>query len=107
MLNRDEVVQAIDLHRRSYNLLRWLSTAISKGFIRFDRAHAYMDESEAAAEWIERHYLNLPPSCRPEHEQLKPFAQFFAAYLTTSFDLVKQPGGQVITSCGCYCPICT
>jgi hypothetical protein len=107
MLNREELFQAVDLHERSYNLLLWLSTAISKGIIKFDRAHDYMDESEAAAAWIQGHFLNLPPNCRPDkHEQLKPFAQFFATYLTTSFDLQKRPDKRLKSECGCLCPIC-
>jgi hypothetical protein len=107
MLNREEVHRAVDLHRRSYNLLRWLTTAVSKGVIRFDRAHDYLDEGEAAKEWIERHYLNLPPDCRPETEDLQPFAKFFATYLTTSFDLVKQPKQRLYSECGCGCPMCS
>lgn len=31
MLKPDELTLAVDLHRRSYNLLLWLRTAISKG----------------------------------------------------------------------------
>ena len=107
MLNRDDVYIAVDLHRRSYNLLRWLSTAVSKGVIRFDRAHDYLDEAEAAKEWIEGHYLNLPPDCRPASDQLGAFAKFFATYLTTSFELVKVPVARLISSCGCSCPMCT
>ena len=108
MLDREELFQAVDLHQRSYNLLLWLSTAIGRGFVQFDRAHEYMDEAEVAAHWIEGHFHNLPPDCRPEHhDQLKPFAQFFATYLTTSFDLVKRPGEQLTSECGCYCSICT
>ena len=107
MLNRDEVHRAVNLHRQSYNLLRWLTTAVSKGVIRFDRAHDYLDEAEVAKEWIERHFLNLPPDCRPESEELGPFAKFFATYLTTSFDLVKQPGQRLYSECGCPCPMCS
>ena len=106
MFDREELELAVDLHARAYNLLRWVSTAITKGVIQFDRAHDYLDESEAARDWIERHFLNLPPSCRPEFDQLEPFAKYFATYLTTSFELVKQPGVQVQSSCGCFCPIC-
>lgn len=106
MLKPEEVFQAIDLHQRSYNLLMWLSAAVSKGIIRFDRAHDYMDEAEAAEDWIEGHYLNLPAHCRPGREQLPAFARFFATYLTTSFELVKKPGQQLTSPCGCYCPLC-
>ena len=107
MLDREEIHSAVNLQRKSYNLLRWLTTAVSKGMIRFDRAHDYLDEAEAAKEWIERHYLNLPLDCRPETEELEPFAKFFATYLTTSFDLVKQPGQRLYTECGCHCPMCS
>lgn len=107
MFKRDEVDQAVDLHCRSYNLLRWMSTAISKGIIQFDRAHDYMDEAAAAKEWIERHFLNLPPSCRPAIDHLEAFARFFATYLTTSFELVEKPGEKLTSSCSCYCSICT
>jgi hypothetical protein len=48
MLDRDEVYLAVDLHSRSYNLLLWLSTAMSKKFIQFDHAHDYLDEVGAA-----------------------------------------------------------
>jgi hypothetical protein len=106
MLKREEVIQAIDLHQRSYNLLLWLSAAVSKGLIRFDRAHDYMDEAEAAEDWIKGHYDNLPANCRPKRDQLPAFARFFATYLTTSFDLVKRPGQQLTSQCGCYCPLC-
>lgn len=106
MLKPDELVQAVDLHRRSYNLLLWLRTAISKGVIQSTRAHEYMDEAEAAEDWIEGHYLNLPPNCRPEREQLKPFSRFFATYLTTSFELIDQPVQRMESKCGCRCPIC-
>ena len=106
MLNREEVQTAVELQRQSYNLLRWLSTAITKGVIRFDRAHDYLDEAGAARDWVERHYLNLPPDCRPESEQLGPFAHFFATYLITSFELVKDPNPQTYSRCGCDCPMC-
>ncbi len=108
MLDREELFQAVDLHQRSYNLLLWLSTAIEKGFVQFNRAHDFMDEAEVAADWIQGHLLNLPPECRPEqHEQLKPFAQFFATYLTTSFDLVKEPGKRLEPYGSCTCPMCS
>lgn len=106
MFVREEIVCALDLHRRSYRLLKWLAGAIERGFIQFNRAHEYMDQNEAAKEWIESHLLNLPPNCRPELEQLGVFAQFFATYLTTSFDLVSSPAKRLTTACGCYCSFC-
>lgn len=107
MIDRNELQRAIDLHRRSYSLLRWLGTSVSKGVIRIDRAHDYMDEAEAARDWIERHYLNLPLDCRPATDELGAFAQFFATYLTTSFDFVKNPMQRRYSECGCPCSMCS
>ncbi len=107
MFVRDEIYQAVDLHQRSYNLVKWLGTAMKKGFIQFNRAHEYMDMDAAAKEWIENHLLNLPPNCRPESEGLDQFAKYFSTYLTTSFDLVPKPGWQLSSECGCYCSFCT
>lgn len=106
MFVRDELSRAVDLHRRSYNLLKWLSSALSRGFIQFNRAHEYMDQNEAAKAWIESHLLNLPLDCRPEHDELEQFARFFATYLTTSFELVEKPATQLTSGCGCYCSFC-
>ena len=106
MLKRDEILQAVELHRRSYKLLRWLSTAIDKGVVGFARAHDYMDEAAAAEDWIKEHYASLPASCRPATDQVAPFAKFFATYLTTSFDLIEQPGQELKSGCGCFCPLC-
>lgn len=106
MFVREEISRALDLHRKSYNLLKWLATAINRGFIQFDHAHEYMDQNEAATEWIKRHLLNLPPNCRPDSNDIDMFARFFATYLTTSFDLAVLPGKRLTTVCGCYCSFC-
>ena len=60
MLNPKNMGHAVDLQERSYRLLRWLSSAVSEGTIRFEQAHRYSTVPEAAQEWIRRNYLNLP-----------------------------------------------
>jgi hypothetical protein len=96
MLKREEIQLAVELQRRSYNLVRWLSSAVAKGVIYFDRAHDYMDEAEAAEEWIRRHYENLPPDCRPSNlDQLTPFAKFSFASKVRNRTWIR-----VSTTCG-------
>src|SRR5262245_34446574 len=106
MLDAREVTLAADLHRRSYNLLRWLATALDRGTVSFDRVHQTMDAAASAKDWMELHFHKLPSTCRPEREALDAFARFFATYLTTSFDLASDPG-KVLWSDGCSCPYCT
>jgi len=110
MFNQTELTKAIELQKKSFILLKWLESAISQGFVSASAAHSYSSASEAAFEWISRHYSNIPPDCRPERparEELEPFANMFSSYLLTSFDLVENPGMKRVSKCGCSCPICS
>lgn len=110
MLDPGRLEQAIDLQRRSYALLKWMSEAIPRGFISFATAHDYADSARAALAWISEHFDNLPPAGRPpsrDPETLSRFANFFSSYLETSFDLDEKPGKRLESHCGCYCPFCT
>ncbi len=108
MLERAELERAIDIQSRSYMLLRWLSGAVSKGFIAANRAHEFADVSDSAFAWIEDHLQNFPTDARPESKSdLRAFANFFSTYVMTSFDIVEEPGVRKTSPCGCYCPWCT
>jgi hypothetical protein len=110
VLNEAEITTAVDLHRRAYQLLRWLEQAIRDGKILFDQAHEVTSVAEAARQWVERHYFTLPPRCRPNDpsgSQLEQFANLVASYLTASFDLIEEPGKRKASDCGCWCPFCT
>lgn len=107
MLPADRLILAIDIQSRSYKLFRWLGEAINRGFIPAARAHEYASAADATLDWIEQHYLNIPEPARPDRRWLKEFAQFFATYLTTSFDILEQPRKIAMSRCGCYCWHCT
>jgi hypothetical protein len=101
--------ETIDLQRRSYALLKWLANAIPRGFISFDTAHDYADSAESALAWLGEHFDNLPPAARPptrDGKTMRRFANCFASYLETSFDLEEKPGTRLKSPCGCYCPYC-
>ena len=107
MLPPDRLQLAIDIQSRSYKLLRWVAEGIGKGFITYSRAHEYADVGDSARDWVEEHYLNLPANARPERTQLRPFANFFATYVVSSFDIVEQPGMRRVDPCGCGCRFCS
>lgn len=107
MLPVDDLTLAIDIHSRSYKLLRWVSDAVERGFISGIRAHEYADVADVALDWVEQHYLNFPIEMRPNHRHLSQFANYFSTYVLTSFDIIEQPGMQLESSCGCYCPMCS
>lgn len=107
MLPSDKLTLAIEIHQRSYKLLRWVSDAIHKGFISVSRAHENGNVADNAFEWIEQHYFNLPPESRPDRSYLREFSNFFSTYVLTSFDLIQSPGNRLRSDCGCYCPWCS
>ncbi|MBI5687946.1 MAG: hypothetical protein HZC54_22980 [Verrucomicrobia bacterium] len=106
MLPPDQIRTAVAIQKKSYKLLLWLGDAIDRGLITFKKSHDDVSAAEAACEWIEEHYLNLPESARPEREFLREFSNYFGSYVTTSFDLVEKPGTKLESRCGCYCPLC-
>jgi len=106
MLAADRLVLAIEIHSQSYQLLRWVAEAVRKGFIPATRAHDYANTGDAAFDWMQEHYLNLPQAMRPDRRHLREFANFFGTYITSSFDIVEQPGMRRESRCGCYCPLC-
>jgi hypothetical protein len=108
LLDVAKLEEAVAIQEASYRLLKWLASAVDHGFVPFDRAHGYLDDSAAAAEWIARHYANLPPLCRPtarDDEAVRRFANHFASYLKTSF-VLHASSRRPTSSCGCWCPFC-
>ncbi len=106
MLAADRLTLAIAIHSQSYQLLRWVAEAVRKGFIPATRAHQYANTSDAAFAWMQDHYLNFPQGMRPDKRHLREFSNFFGTYVTSSFDIVEQPGARLDSRCGCYCPLC-
>ena len=107
MLPRDERILAVDIQKRSYKLIQWLAEAMSRGFISVSRAHGYASAADAALDWISEHYGNLPREARPDREHLRLFSNYFGSYVTTSFDLLSEPGVRLESRCGCYCAFCS
>jgi hypothetical protein len=107
MFDVDQLRRTIDLQEKSYKLLLWVNENLKKGTLDFGVAHEAMSGSQAAAEWIRRHWANLPVLVRPDDDQLPEFAPLFSSYLTTSFELRDEPGTRLESPCGCYCSFCS
>lgn len=108
MFQAHAIERAVDLQRRSYHLLKWLASAVDRGFISTYDSHEYATLPEAARAWIDRHYADLPPAARPPVEDLDAFCNLFTTYLESSFDLVDDPGEIMYSpNAHCFCPICS
>lgn len=108
MFDRDEISRAVNLQKRSYELLKWVASAIKSGFISFNAAHAYSSMPAVAEAWIERHYHNIPEKARPPLEEIKDFSGLFSTYLENSFELVSHPGERLYSPGNhCFCPWCS
>lgn len=109
-LNRGQLEEALDIAARAYRLMRWVGEGIERGFLTFGSAHDYASDAGAAAAWIAEHYGNIPPAARPSTRQgaaFDRFTNYFATYLTTSFEILADPGIEVRSYCGCRCWCCT
>ncbi len=107
MLNSERLLLAIDIHSKSYKLLRWVATAIDKGELPMERAEHHSENPDAAFEWLERNKYLIPPKFLPDRDHLREFANFFWTYVTTSFDVITNPVELwVPDNGGCLCPLC-
>jgi hypothetical protein len=105
-----ELEDALELHRRSYQLIVWVGSAIQRGFIPFEHAHQQSTALEAAEAWLAHHYLNLPVDARPIERsgpQLRRYANFFVSYLQVSFELNEFPGSRLVSPNACFCSFCS
>jgi len=108
MLNPNRITYAVELQRRRYGLLKWMTGAVRENIINFNTAHTYSSLPEAAEKWIVEHYENIPPSARPQRDDLAEFYAFFSTYLENSFVLVRDAGKQLYSpDAHCFCPICS
>lgn len=108
LLEPREIERAVDLQRRAYRLLGWMEGAMEKGFIAPHTAHVYASLAASALAWMDEHYLNLPADGRPEREDLPAFANLFATYLDSTFDLEANPGQRLYSpQAHCFCPMCS
>ena len=65
--------------------------------------------ADAVSDWIRDYHQVLPPEARPaelEPRYLRAFANYFASYLVSSFDLVEDPYPVWATNNGCRCEVC-
>lgn len=107
MFDPEDLERVVTLQQKSYQLLRWVNDALRSGTLNFNQVHEAADVSVAAKEWVGRHFHSIPAEARPDAAELEPFARLFASYLTTSFDLVAQPGTRRVPPAGCYCGFCS
>lgn len=104
---RKTIASAVAIQKQSYQLLRWLSNQIDSGLISTSIAHDDTAPTDAAHDWLTRHYLKLPDTLRPEPDQLRALSNYFGSYITTSFDLIQDPGTRLESLSDCYCAFCT
>ena len=107
MLNREQLILAIGIQSQSFQLLRWIGAHLDSGVIALSRAGAHSETPDAAFDWLEQNRMLFPTTLRPDAAHLRQFANFFWTYVTTSFDVVKNPGTLLIAAdTGCGCRMC-
>lgn len=108
MFDKEKLAHAVDLQAKAYALLLWVSASLDKGGVSFGAMHQYAAVTDAAQEWIERHYDNIPQRAKPMLEDLPTFCKMFTTFLQNSFELIENPGQRLfLTGAHCFCPMCS
>ena len=108
LLDRQQLDLAVKMQAKSYILLKWVAQGVSSGLLSFRTAHDYSTLPHAAADWIDKHYLNIPDAARVDRKDVPVFANFFSTYLENSFDLIANPGRiKFSLDAHCFCPMCS
>lgn len=108
LLDQQQLDLAVEMQAKSYALLKWVGQSVSSGLLSFRSAHKYSTLPLAAADWIDKHYLNIPEAARVDSKHIPLFANFFSTYLENSFDLIENPGKiKFSPDAHCFCPMCS
>lgn len=108
MLDPDRLRRAVALQRKGHALLHWLAEAVDRGFIDYDAARTYATTQAATVAWLERHRVDVPPGARPEPDEVVDLSRLFTTYLSTSFELLRDPGRRLYSpDAHCFCPMCS
>jgi hypothetical protein len=106
MFDALQLREVVELHEKSFALLRWVRSALRSGSVSFAVVHETTDSAEAANEWIRRHLGNIPLDARPADDKLPMFSRLFVSFLATSFRL-NPKAVRVVSECGCRCFCCS
>jgi hypothetical protein len=106
MFNKQQLTEILELHEKSFGLLRWINSALKQNALSFSTMHETTDTARAAAEWIARHLSNIPHDVRPSENQMNKFANLFVSFLQTSFKLTQGGTASGWGLFGCFCSCC-
>ena len=86
----------------------WVSDAIDSDLIQPSRARSHSGGPEAALEWLRYNAHGIPTDLLPPEAELPEFAAFFSTFLTSSFDVIEEPGtrGEAAPRGSCRCDLC-
>ena len=77
LLYQQQLDLSVEMQAKSYSLLKWVGKSVSSGLLSFQTAHQYSTLPLAAADWIDKHYLNIPEAARVDKTDIPVFANFF------------------------------
>lgn len=89
-MNQTKIQTALDLHKKAYDFL--LASRDSGRATSHPLDEATVEawgHADSGAEWVTRHYAELPLAHRPEREEIPAFSQFLTSFFATSFSVIK------------------
>jgi len=108
MLDKKELNLAVEISRKSYQLLLWLKRTAHDEFVSGTKHNAGVSVEDAAYYWLDEHYDLIPDEAKPDRDYLIESACYFATYLRTSFRFTSWLGKtQPASYKGCWCHFCS
>jgi hypothetical protein len=95
MFDLQTMTRLVDMQNRSYELLKWLVWAASRGIVSLESARAFASLPKAAESWLSQHLANVPEHARPNRSDIAPFCEFFSTYLSNTFELESHSGNAI------------
>lgn len=89
MFERTQLEVLLELHRRSYALIQWVSGQIGARRLALEDLRRAMRDASAAADWLRRSAATLPAEARPPAGEEGRFASLLASYLSTSLEIAS------------------
>ncbi len=106
MFTQDTLEKAIRIQQLGYKMLMWFADEVDQHRISLAAIHDNTSPREAILDWLKTFYDYMPSYLLPRRAELTEFSNYFASYLTSSFDLKEEPGMQLAGQGGCFCNLC-
>lgn len=107
LLLEGDLLFALEIHRKTYLLVRWLEEAIASRLIAPELTHEINELEPGALGWLERHRGMLPAEILVDRTHLREQAEYLTTVVDGTFEFRISPGEMLnVLETHCSCRMC-